>query len=382
MRLSISFLALCLIGPAFAQEGGVGFAVPVTITGGAMYTHRLQTDDPGASPVAGGFRTMLYPSLKLGPHWHAAASVQVSLAPFFYFESNDAKHEFKTKIIQGYLGYTRSGLKNSVTVKAGQLISAFGSFPLRYDDEANALIGAPLSYGSAEYGNFPVTLYGQPGIEVDVNLNRVDARLQFVNSSPTNPQNLLSSQQNPNWVAGVGYTIRQGFRVGASVFHGAYLIPGGRFLTLDENPRDWPDTAVGVDVQWARGHWSTTGEWQRVTYPYPRYIAWPKLHFGYVEVKRVLHPRLYLAARLGYNTYGSFQRTDMPSPRLLRPARQDYEFVIGYRLNRSQIVKVGYEVLHRNGIPGTRENIFGVQLVTSLQPFAKASHGSGSVYRR
>lgn len=379
MKTLVWYLVLWSGLPLVAQQGDLGFAVPLTITVGAMHTHRLQSEDPDAGPVAAAFRTMWYPALKLGPHWFAAASIQVNSSPFFYFTSYESEREIQTKVIQGYVGYTRSRGRNSLTVKAGQLISAFGSFPLRYDDEVNPLIDAPLGYGSSEYGplDYPVTLYGQPGVEVDANLRRLDARLQFVNSSPANPRALFAGGQKPNWVAGAGYTIRQGFRVGGSFYRGGYLTVG-RFLRPSENASDWPATGLGWEVQWSRGHWSINGEWQRFYFPYPRFLVNPTLRFGTAEVKRTIHPRLYLATRAGYSTYSSIQTVNMPSPVVFRRNRQSYELVAGFRVNRSQLLKIGYEWLHTEGVPGARDNVFGVQFVTTLQPLSKVFHENAS----
>jgi hypothetical protein len=298
----------------------------------------------------------------------------VASSPFFYFESHNSEREISTKVIQGYVGYTASRAKNSLTLKAGQLISAFGSFPLRYDDEANPLIDAPLSYGSSDYGplNYPVTLYGQPGVELDVNVNRLDGRVQFVNSSPANTRKLFAGGQNPNWVAGAGYTIRQGLRVGGSFYRGGYLTTG-RLLLPAERSGDWPASGVGLEAQWAGGHWSINGEWQRFYFPYPRIIANTSSKFGYVEVKRTLHPRLYLATRLSYNSNSAFPSASSPIV-FFRASRHTCELVAGFRLNRSQLLKVGYEWMRKDGVSGTRENVFGVQFVTSLEPLSRIFH--------
>jgi hypothetical protein len=203
----------------------------------------------------------------------------------------------------------------------------------------------------------------------------VDARLQFTNSSPARAENLLSPDQNPNWTAGGGYTIRQGLRVGGSMYRGAYLKVGRSLLPTDHT-RDWQLLALGLDFQWARGRWSANGEWQRFHYPYPRYILSPTFQFGYLEVKTRLHPRVYTAARAGYNAYSMIQTESMAYPVAPRPTRQAYEFVIGYQINRSQLLKIGYEWLRAANLPATANNVFGVQFVTSIQGFSKPFHRS------
>jgi hypothetical protein len=375
MRTSVLFCALQPFVAWAAQGGEVGFDIPLTITGGGLYTHRLQSNDSQASPAAAAFRTVWYPTLKLGSRWYASASIQVDSSPFFYFEADKSERKIEARVVQGYVGYTTSREKNSLTVKVGKLVSAFGSFPLRYDDELNSLIDVPPGYGSSEYGalKYPVTLYGQPGVEVDMNLRRWDARIQFVNSSPGNPRALFAGGQNPNWVAGSGYTIRQGFRVGGSFYRGGYLTVG-RLLLATENAGDWPATGVGLEAQWARGPWSVNGEWQRFYFPYGRIIADTTLKFGYAEVKRLLPPRLYVATRFGYNTNNSIQRAGPPRTVPFRPNRTPLELTLGFRLNRSQLLKLGYEWARREGSSGSRDDVLGVQFVTSLQGLSKVFH--------
>jgi hypothetical protein len=51
--------------PVSAQEADAGFSLPVTITGGALYTRRTQIADPAAGRISAAFHAVLYPSLKL-----------------------------------------------------------------------------------------------------------------------------------------------------------------------------------------------------------------------------------------------------------------------------------------------------------------------------
>jgi len=106
-RLTL-LLLVALRLPVCAQEAGAGFSMPVTLTAGALYTHRLQTSDPAASPIAAAFHAVLYPSVKLGPHWFVYSSIHVRSTPFSYYDAYESEHELKTQVVQAFLGYTRA----------------------------------------------------------------------------------------------------------------------------------------------------------------------------------------------------------------------------------------------------------------------------------
>jgi hypothetical protein len=392
---ALIFLAI----PALAQDANFGFSVPMTLSAGGMYTERLQSEGP-ASPITGGFRAMFYPTLKLGSHWFAYGAVQVRLAPYFYYDAYDGDHEFYNNIIQAYLGYSFRAGQTSVVIKAGRLSSAFGSFPLRYDDLENPLLDQPLPYitqlslaanqlpcgvkdlTSQTYGGVwfgcggapgwqdgltPVTLYGLPGIEADVSGFGFDGRLQVTSGSPANPQGIGETNQYAQWTAGGGYTIFQGFRVGVSGFRGPYLDPNlATLLPAGTTVRDFPASAVGADVQWARGHWSVSGEWQKFWYDSPNFVQAPSVTTGYGEVRSVLSPRFYLAARIGWLKPGRVADNQGISAAEFAPRMGSYEFAGGYWLNRHQLLKLGYEWLDVQYQGGSHNNVLGVQLVTSI----------------
>ena len=406
-RLTLLLLAVLQL-PVCAQEAGAGFSMPVTLTGGALYTHRLQTTDPTASPIAAAFHAVLYPSLKLGPHWFVYSSIHLRSTPFSYYDAYESQHELKAQVVQAFLGYTRTFKTTTVLVKAGQLTSAFGSFPLHYDDAYNPLLDQPFSYvtylnlrpdqlpcnaddiiygaqyatavtyhcggsSAARDGLTPVTLYGLPGIEFDLSMRKIDARFQVTNSSPANPQNLLSGSQHAQWTAGAGYTVVQGFRLGVSAFRGPFLNRDvAPLLPAGQNVRDFPATGAGVDAQWAHGRWSTSGEWQWFHFNYPNFRTSPAPSFAYAEVKAVLNARTYLALRAGWQRNNHLQDLIERTDETFALNRQSYEFAVGFRPNRWQLLKVGYECLKTADVSGTRDNVFGIQLVTSLQPLSKA----------
>jgi hypothetical protein len=343
----------------------------------------------------------MYPTLKLGPHWFAYAALQLRLAPYFYYDAHDPKHEFYSEVIQAFVGYSFQAGKMSAVVKAGRLSSAFGSFPLRYDDAENPLLDQPLPYvtqlplaanqlpcgvkdlTSQAYGSVwfecggapgtvpgltPVTLYGLPGIEADLSGYHFDARLQITSGSPASPQRFDRFGQYSQWTAGVGYTIRQGFRVGASGFRGPYLDQTvAALLPAGATVRSYPARGVGVDIQWAHGRWSATGEWQRFGFDFPNFVQSPSMQASYAEVKSMLTPRFYLAGRAGWLKPGGVRDSQGLSAEEFGPKISSYELAAGCWLNRRQLLKVGYEWLNTEYQGSAHNNVFGVQLVTSFQ---------------
>ncbi len=261
------------------QDSDYGFSLPVTASGGAMYTGRVQFQDPGSTPVTGGFQVILYPTLTLGPHWFAYAAEQFRFAPYYYYDAYYPDHEWYVQTIQAFVGYQIRHEKTSVVFKAGRLASAFGAFPLHYDDADDALLDQPLSYiqtltlrndqlpcgvadllwqnygwvsnacgGTPGWGDglTPVSLYGLPGVQAEVSSHRVDGRIQVTSGSPSNPLSLSHAPQYAQWVLGGGYTIRQGWRVGVSGFRGPYLSPDlAALLPAGTSVRSFPASGSG-----------------------------------------------------------------------------------------------------------------------------------------
>lgn len=400
--LTLTLLTAVTAISARAQDADFGFSLPVTLSGGAMYTQRTQFGDPSESAGTGGFRAMFYPTVKLGSHWFGYAAVQVRLAPYFYYDSYDPEHEFYTNVLQAFLGYSFTAGKITTVVKAGRLSSAFGSFPLHYDDAENPLLDQPLSYitdlpintkqlpcgvgdltsqyygGGAfgcggsygrQVGLTPVTLYGLPGVEADVSGYGFDGRAQITSGSPASPQKFLYANEYAQWTLGGGYTIRHGFRVGVSGFRGPYLDQSVEYLLPPGTSlRTFPASAVGVDVQWAHGRWSLSGEWQRFRFDSPNFVEGPSIQSTYGEAKTVLTPRFYVAGRAGWFRPGSVEDKQGYSASQFAPNIASYELGGGFWLNRHQLLKASYEWLNIEHLTGTRTNVFGFQLVTSFRP--------------
>jgi hypothetical protein len=214
-----------------------------------------------------------------------------------------------------------------------------------------------MAYG---YYYKPVSTRGLTGAQVDTTLGKLDARAQFVNSSPANPRSIFDRDQYGNWAGGAGYTIRQGFRVGISTYRGPYLDRHHPYYFPGEaRPHDLPGSAYGVDVQWGRGNWNVYGELQRFQMSYS-VIPTFREHTGYAEARRVLHPRWYVAARAGYQRNSAFA------------GNEAYEGAVGFRPNQYQLVKVGYQIERGLYIRGTLANTLAVQFVTAFRALSIA----------
>lgn len=410
-RAGLSALLLFVsLSAASGQETNYGLSLPITLSGGAEYSHA--PDDTNGS---GAFRAVVSPTLSLGGHWFAYAALETRSSSYLgYTTGSDDDHSIVFTPMQAYVGYHRDIKDGSFIIKAGRLSSAFGLGPLEYDDATMPLIGPPPIYetslplrsdqlacgvkdlmwqsydsdvalhcgGSAAeaYGIVPVTLYGLPSIEGELSWKRIDARLQIANSSPANPQSLLSASQFVQWTAGAGYTLRGGLHIGVSGFRGPYmddavahLLPAGKNLT------DFPASGLGTDAQWSRGSWAIEGEWQYFQFFLPRFTTSPSAYAAYVQVKKIITPRIFVAARTTTEHTGRVADLSGKTADLIRAPEDTQEIGLGYRLNRLQLLKLGVDWISNQSWTVGRAfwpamNGYGVQLqlVTSFTGLSKA----------
>ena len=360
LRALFCCLPLCFLNPGAlpAQESGSGIDLRATISGEAVYSRELANAPRNGAPVAGGVRAVLYPEWKISSHWAVSGAVQVNSLPYFYEDFSSKASGIRVHYLQAYLGYYRVWKEASLVIRAGQMQSAFGNFLLHYDDAENPLFGTPAQY-SYDYGG--VSTLGLAGVEALATLRKWDARAQFTNSSPANPRSVFDKDQYANWTGGIGYTVRQGLRAGVSAYRGPYLDRNyPLYYPGEAKPRDLPATAWGADVEWARGHWNVTGEWQHFELPY-RAIPWIRQTAAYADAKLVLHPRWYIAARAGFRHTNQDQNS----------GEETYEFTVGFRPDPFQLIKAGY-IIERSRATGELHPTFALQFITTVHPFSLA----------
>lgn len=344
-------VVICLVAitSGWSQEATSGFEVRANVSAAAIASSQLDSAPRSGAPAVAGLRALVYPTWKLSDHWAISSAIQIQTRPYFTEDFQTQGKGVRSDLLQLNLSYSRFWKNNSVVVRAGQLSSAFGSFLLRYDDADNPLLDMPLTYG---YYYRTVTTYALTGAQIDATFGRIDLRAQLVNSSAANRRSVFDSDQYGNWAGGAGYTTRQGLRIGGSGFRGPYLHRQHRYYFPGEAaPRELPASALGLDAEWVRGYWTTRGEWQYFRRSYHMMPTF-KQEGGYAEVRRILHPRWYVAARTGYLSAS------------VGGTSKAHEFAAGFRPNRHQVIKIGYQFSQS---PTGRGNTFAVQVVTTLR---------------
>lgn len=413
-----------------AQEANSGLHLPVQVSANGLFTDRFATRLPvslarlGEARVnsldgaGGGMRILASPSVRFTERWFAHAAIQLNTEPFFPYEAYHVERRgVRARLVQGYIGYTRAGNGRSLTVKAGQIATAFGDFSRRYSDAANPLIDAPAPYGgylllrtnevpctnfdlqhqqrvhpnisayhcapweSYSYGIIPVTPYGVFGGEVNGNSGRLDFRLQLTNSSPSNPKNIWSANQSAQWAGGAGWSPGKGLRLGGSFFRGRWLDgPGLRDLKAAGVRNSFCACGIGIDAQYAWRRMSFAGEWMRLEYQYPGFSRQPRVRYAYLESKVNLSPRIYFAWRAGLqqhgrvmvghtaagHSHGVINAADDPSEPRFQPDKRTLELVAGFRASRHFLFKAGRLWVNRSQAFGPDDHVYAVQLVSIL----------------
>ncbi|HEX4771360.1 MAG TPA: hypothetical protein VH351_11035 [Bryobacteraceae bacterium] len=398
---------------AFAQAANYGISAPIVVSGAAELAHNTGGVDNSTQGRA-GVRATVAPSLLLGAHWFAYSLVDIRSSDYLPYEEHGDEAAIDTRLSQAYIGYKQDFAHASLLVKAGRLASAFGSYPLQYNDAKTAFINPPLPYyqplpfrpdqracdlddllgqdyggsvafhcgGSSTpgYGRLPVTLYGIPGIETQISWKRVDSRAQITNSSPANPQSLLSASQAIQWTTGGGYSFRGGLRAGFSQFHGPYLDSSVTpALPPNKRFRDYRASGFGIDSQWSHAAWAAEGEWQFFHFDLPGFIQSPSQQAAYIQIKRILSPRYYAAFRSSIERPGGARDGFGERIAQFQDSRQTHEFVFGYWINHLQLLKMGFQYSGWNAWsyeddvePARHELGIQLQLVTSFNGLSKS----------
>jgi len=141
---------------------------------------------------------------------------------------------------------------------------------------------------------------------------------------------------------------------------------------------DFSADGIGIDGQWSGGRWSLEGEWQRFRFGVPGFLASPSDQGAYIQVKRIVSPRVFAALRSSVEQPGGATDAYGQTTGQTDSRQEIQEFVLGYRVNRLQLLKTGINYTNRSGWwlgsgYNPSEHRFGleIQFVTSLSGFSK-----------
>ena len=258
----------------------------------------------------------------------------------------------KGYVLQATLNYSRVSDKGSLLVRAGELSTAFGSFLLRYDDADNPSSICPIEYG---YYYSPSQFSASPARRSTRRSGKWDGRLQFANSSPPIRAASLRTTSTATGLAAQDTPFAKDSASGVSAYRGPYLdrqYP--YFFPGEANPNTLPANALGLDVNWAHGHTSVQGEVQQFVMPYTAIPTFREVRPDTVSSSRCLSPRWYVAVRPGFSSANA------------SGDQQTLETAAGFRPNRLQLIKVGYEYEHYSTGTQRNDNTLAFQLVTTL----------------
>lgn len=345
------FLLLGTGQRAASQEASQGIDLRATLTMQSVASNELSAAPRSGSPVILATRSVVYPTIKLSDKWFVAGAVQFATRPYFYEDLSTPGYGAKGNLLNATLNYSRISDHGSLVVRAGVMPTAFGSFVLRYDETRNPIVDVPQGYG---YYYAPVSFLGVTGVQLEAARRKFDGRVQFANSSPTNPRSIFASDQYGNWAGGAGYTVRQGLRIGVSGYRGPYLDRHYAFFLPGEvNPNKLPAHALGLDANWAHRHTWAFAELQKFLMPYTRFPDFRE-SAGYAELRQDVSARWFAAARYGYSSSNVSAKL------------HSVEAGIGFRPSRYQLIKIAYEEQRHQGSDLAPNHILGIQIVTSL----------------
>jgi hypothetical protein len=346
--LVLSFFATHM---ANTQEASAGVNLRATFTAQTVVSNELSRAPRSGSSFVEGSRVVFYPTVKFSENWFVTGAAQLTTRPYYYQSLSTTGYGAKGNLLQTILNYSRVSDRGALLVRAGQMQSAFGAFLLRYDDNDNPLVDIPPGYG---YYYSPVSFLGLIGAQVDVSRSKFDGRVQFANSSPANPRSIFVHDQYGNWSGGAGYTVRPGIRVGVSGYRGPYLDRHYAYYFPGEaNPNKLPAHGIGIDGTLAHHHTTAYIELQKFLMPYTIFPSFRE-STAYGEVRQVISPRWFVAARYGYTSDNVTGKA------------HSIETSAAYRPDRYQLLKFSYEEQHFLPGPNSPNHTLGIQIITTV----------------
>lgn len=302
-----------------------------------------------------------------------------------------------------YAAYVRvrPWLSRDIDIDAGRIPTAFGAFLGRNYGPGNPLIGYPLGYqyltslredsapanadellaargrgwfiayglGDRELATGVSVVSGfryDTGVRVSVGTGRRATVMGSVTTGTLAYPRVADDNGSPQVAGRVVLRPAIGVVLGASASRGAFLADDvRRELPGDLGRRQYPQRALGADVEYSRDHWLLRGEVIHSTWTLPAVEA-PRLdeitaRSFMVEGRYTILPQLYAAARydrLGFSTIRGSVHEDTWDAGVDRA-----EVGLGYRVSRPLTVKTSVQHATRDGGRVRKDTLAAMQVV-------------------
>jgi hypothetical protein len=316
-------------------------------------------------------RLSLWLDTRLGPHLY-------SLVQFRFDRGFDPRAKVRDARFDEYLLRYTPFKAPVVNLQIGKFATVFGNWVQRHDTWSNPLITAPLAYEhfttagdlaiaptAAAFqvrrsvpdskGTWLPVVWGPAytsGGSIFGQVERLDYAFEVKNASISSRPTVWDAQdlgfENPTVTGRIGYRPNAAWNVGASVSHGAYLLPPViPALPAGQGLDSFNQTTIGTDVSFAWHHWQIWGEAMASRFEIPNVGPADTLTY-FVEAKYKFSARLFGALRWNQQFFD-----DVPDGAGGRaPWDNDVwriDTALGFRFNRHWQGKVQYSYSHQKG---------------------------------
>lgn len=287
-----------------------------------------------------------------------------------------------------YVVANELGGKPWLNARLGLAPNVIGSFGLRSTYfNTNPLVGVPLVWqyrtnldpsGTATAASL-AAVTREPGFSLPILydscwnlqwelLGEVGNFEYSVAMTPGSPSNPIKSMdvEGSTWMARAGFVPIPSLRMGLSGAYGPYLSKpepdAGGTLPYPEDPSDFKEKLVGIDLEYQGGPLVFTSEAYGVRYQAPQIEEELQVLGGYAELRYDFLPGWYVAGRAGALFFGDLEVDAVTG------ARADWdhdtrrtELTLGYRFAREMLVKLDWQ---RTTVPDSNieQNLVALQL--------------------
>jgi hypothetical protein len=262
-------------------------------------------------------------------------------------------------------------------VQAGRLPLTIGAFARRAYGSDNLLVGVPLVYqyltsvrpdalpqtpddllrmrargwrpsfplgSTALAAGLPIVAYsrGDTGAQMQWTAATWTAAAAVTRGTAADPR-VRDNNSGVTVSSRIAMVRPSGLTVGVSAARGSWV---GRsvtsLLTASQQDRSTSQTLLGVDTEFARGHWILRGEWWHSRFAVPTLSQALSATGGFAEGRYRFHPRWQISARADRLAFSDISGAGTGPASWDAPLWR-VEGVLGYRVSRHVDLRAGYQ---------------------------------------